>query len=60
MGKLFGLLSLSRAHKNSEWIFKLKSFQLFYSIIIIGIIVSSISMAIYSQIRDETVSTKIG
>jgi hypothetical protein len=60
MGKLFGLLSLSRQNKNSEWVFKMRSFQFLYAIIIIATIVSSISIAIYSQVRDESVHTKIG
>lgn len=60
MGKLFGLLSLSRKNKNSEWAFKIQSFQFLYAIIIILMIISSICIAIYSQVRDETVRTKIG
>lgn len=60
MGKLFGLLSLSRNNQNSEWAFKIQSFQFLYAIIIIATIISSISIGIYSQVRDENVRTKIG
>lgn len=46
MGKILGLLSLSRQHKNSEWAFDVKSSQLFYSLIIIIKIISTISIAV--------------
>ena len=59
MGKILGLLSLSRQHKQAEWAFKIKSFQFFYSIIIIVKIISTITIAVYSQIRYENVHTKI-
>ena len=59
MGKILGLLSLSRQRKQAEWAFKIKSFQFFYSIIIIVKIISTITIAVYSQIRYENVHTKI-
>lgn len=59
MGKILGLLSLSRQNRQSEWVFEIKSFQFFYSIIIIIKIITTITIAVYSQIRDENVHTKI-
>jgi hypothetical protein len=59
MGKILGLLSLSRQNRQSEWAFEIKSFQFFYSIIIIIKIITTITIAVYSQIRDENVHTKI-
>lgn len=59
MGKILGLLSLSRRNKQTEWAYEIKSIQFFYSIIIIIKIISTITVAVYSQIRDENVHTKI-